>query len=305
MNHVIRGFECRFWSEYKEFVKYFNESKNIITTSNLKSYLARERHEKGIFFCDFDSIFGQSFERAPVWNSIVACCHLHFYRNGLACAFCPSKPSSIPRRNAISKLSMATVPPSLDSTVGIVGRGFVSILTAKLAALAGYQTWVLLPTGQTDTVLSLIDQKPENLDLIESADTDAIESRIESTDALIIAVDDDSTMDEAVINYFLNPESATRMKRVVAMSRNLNGEGMGFLVKASKLSANREVWDGSNSKAYHQFESTIKKQAEAMGIDYPLESIPAKDEISLESRESGLKYSLNEKESGLHIEQEK
>ena len=38
---------------------------------------------------------------------------------------------------------------------------------------------------------------------------------------------------------------------------------------------------------------------------FPLESIPAKDEISLESRESGLKYSLNEKESDLHIEQER
>lgn len=165
---------------------------------------------------------------------------------------------------------MATVSPSADSTVGIVGRGFVSVLTAKLAALAGYQSWVLLPPGQMDVVMSLLDDKPDNLELIESSDTETIDSKICETDALIVAVDDDSTMDEGVINYFLNPESATKVKRVVAMSRNLNGEGMGFLVKASKISANREVWDGGNANAYKKFENVIKRQAETMGIDYTI-----------------------------------
>jgi len=169
-----------------------------------------------------------------------------------------------------TQLQMAAVPPSDSATVGIVGRGFVSVLTAKLAAKAGYKTWMLNPPGQEETIRSLIDDDSLDLELIEATDSDRVDTKIAQTDAFIIAVDDDSTMDEAVINYILNPETATNVKRVVTMSRNLNGKDMGFLVKASKLSANREVWDNSNKDAYRKFEAVVKRQAAALTADYTI-----------------------------------
>lgn len=171
-----------------------------------------------------------------------------------------------------TQLQMATVPVSADSTVGIVGRGFVSVLSAKLAAKAGYDTWMLLPPGQKQIVEDLIDDDTlGNLEMVESTDSDRVDSRLAESDAFLIAVDDDSTMDESVLNYVLNPE-VTKAKRVVAMSRNLNGKDMGFFVKASKISANREVWDNDKSKkaAYEGFEKVIQRQTKAIGAEYTI-----------------------------------
>lgn len=171
---------------------------------------------------------------------------------------------------AHSQLEMAVVPPSASSTVGIVGRGFISVLSAKLSAIAGYKTWLLVPPGQREVILSLLDDDSLNLELVEATDSDRVDACITETDAVIIAVDDDSTMNEGVINYILNPETAKNVKRVVAMSRNLNGQDMGFFVKASKISANSEVWDNSKANDYKKFEDVVKKQALAVGGDYTI-----------------------------------
>ena len=80
-------------------------------------------------------------------------------------------------------------------------------------------------------------------------------------------MDDETVMDEAVLKFLLKPENA---KRVVGMSRNLNGKDMGFFVKASKISANRQVWDGSTSKQYKAFEESLKKCASAIGAEYTI-----------------------------------
>jgi hypothetical protein len=169
-----------------------------------------------------------------------------------------------------SRLKMAVVLPSESSTVGIVGRGFISVLSAKLSAIAGYKTWLLVPPGQRDIIVSLIDDDSLNLELVEATDSDRVDSFVAETDAVIIAVDDDSTMNEGVIEYILNPATAKNLKRVVAMSRNLNGANMGFFVKASKISANGEVWDNSKADDYKKFEDVIKKQASAVGGEYTI-----------------------------------
>ena len=57
------------------------------------------------------------------------------------------------------------------------------------------------------------------------------------------------------------------MKRVVAMSRNLNGSGMGMFVTASRKAANAQVWDNSNKYAYSQYEANVKKAADNVGAD--------------------------------------
>jgi len=191
-----------------------------------------------------------------------------------------------------NKLQMAStvVPPSPDSTVGVVGRGFVSVLSAKLAALMGYNVWLLMPPGQKDTIYDLINVDDENvfqnnnLELVEATDTDRLTKKLKETDAFLISSDDD-IMNESVINYILDPKivgtgtsSSTsskekaKVKRVVVMSRNLNGKGMGFFVKASKFSANKQVWD-NNSNAnneYKKFEENIRRQTAAVGGDYTI-----------------------------------
>uniref|UniRef100_A0A7S3QFY4 NAD(P)-binding domain-containing protein n=1 Tax=Chaetoceros debilis TaxID=122233 RepID=A0A7S3QFY4_9STRA len=170
---------------------------------------------------------------------------------------------------------MATVSPSDGGTVGVVGRGFVSVLAAKLAAIEGYKTWMLMPNGQEETIKLLMNEEDDeegNVDvtLVEATDGDKLESLMESTNAYIFAVDNDTVMDEAVLKFLLKPENAKNVKRVVGMSRNLNGKDMGFFVKASKISAKRQVWDGSTSKEYKAFEECLKECASAIGAEYTI-----------------------------------
>ena len=56
---------------------------------------------------------------------------------------------------------MATVSPSDGGTVGVVGRGFVSVLAAKLAAIEGYKTWMLMPNGQEETIKLLMNEEDD------------------------------------------------------------------------------------------------------------------------------------------------
>mmetsp|Transcript_13203 Transcript_13203/g.18695 ORF Transcript_13203/g.18695 Transcript_13203/m.18695 type:complete len:324 (+) Transcript_13203:167-1138(+) len=170
-----------------------------------------------------------------------------------------------------SALAMATVPPSSSSTVGVVGAGFMSVLTAKLAALSGYETWMIFPDGEEENVRSLIgDEIPSNLEIVPASDDEKWEAKLSTTDAVVVAVDSDVPMNENSLKYLVNPTIAPNLKRVVAMSRNLNGKEMGFLVKASKMSANMEVWDGSTAADYKKFEQVLKEQAEACGADYTI-----------------------------------
>ncbi len=166
-----------------------------------------------------------------------------------------------------------TLTPSPSTTVGIIGRGFISVVAAKLAALRGYETFMFVPPGQEPTILDLISDQgdvPSNLSLIASTDTENLGLNIEKADAFIIAVDDDSVMDTSVINFVLDPNNAKQVQRVVAMSRNLNGKGMNFAVKASKISANSQVWDMSTSDQYKAFEEAIRNGASKCNADYTI-----------------------------------
>ena len=90
-------------------------------------------------------------------------------------------------------------------------------------------------------------------------------------------------MDPNVIHYLLDPSMVNNngnkstdnnekriMKRIVAMSRNLNGSGMGFFVTASKRAANSQVWDNSNSAAYVAYENHVKDACSNIGADWTI-----------------------------------
>jgi len=176
-------------------------------------------------------------------------------------AFQPALSFSSP----LTRLCATLDPSSADETsVTVIGRGYISLLAAKMAALRGYQTVnFVCPPGEEETVKSLLGDDPAtsippNLKLVPAAETSALEEAAAGMSALIIAVDDTSTLDAGVVNYLLDADLATNCRRVVAMSRNLNNKNMGFLVKASKATANREVWDNSNKEEFEVFEKAVR-----------------------------------------------
>ena len=179
-----------------------------------------------------------------------------------------------PRDSATQR--SATVQPTESSTIGTVGNGHLPLLVAKLSALTHGKSWIICPVADLDVMkqLSAMDgygALPKNLEFVPASDTDRIENLLGETDAFMLAVDDvDSVVDPNVITYLLDPEKAKNLKRVVAMSRNLNGSGMGMLVSASKRAANAQVWDNSNAAAYRSFEENIKEAAQKCGADWTI-----------------------------------
>ena len=171
----------------------------------------------------------------------------------------------------------ATVQPSETSTIGTVGSGYLPVLAAKLAAHRGHgKSWIICPNADMDTMkqLSAMDGFGEmlpNLELVPASDTDRVEELLATTDAMLVATDDvDSVVDPSILNYLINPEYCKQMKRVVAMSRNLNGSGMGMFVTASRKAANSQVWDNSNKGAYAQYESNVRDAASNVGAEYTI-----------------------------------
>lgn len=181
-----------------------------------------------------------------------------------------------PTRALSATRQYATVQPTESSTIGTVGNGYLPILLAKLSALSHGNSWVICPAADMDMMKKLaamdgFGELPKNLEFVPASDTDRVESLLRDTDALMVACDDvDSVVDPNVINYLLDPEKVNNLQRVVAMSRNLNGSGMGMLATASKRAANAQVWDNSNTAAYRSFEENIKDAAQKCGAEWTI-----------------------------------
>lgn len=142
---------------------------------------------------------------------------------------------------------------------------------------------LLEPASSTITTLSSTSPLTANVEIVLASDTSRIIELLSQTNALFIATDDvNRVMDPNVIHYLLDPSMVnnsnnnsrrdvnTRMKRIVAMSRNLNGSGMGFFVSASKRAANSQVWDNSNVAAHVAYEQTIKDACSIIGADWTI-----------------------------------
>jgi len=181
---------------------------------------------------------------------------------------------SLPIQSHCTRLFSSTkLEPSPSTTVGVLGNGYISILTAKVAATRGYSSWLVHPPDEKEKIQSLVGDIP-NFTMIPSTDLELLETKLEESAALFFSVDSpDALMDDAVVKYALTEENTPKLKRVVAMSRNLNGSGMGFFVKASKLSANREVWSAdppSLVDQYRKFEEQVKTSCIARNVDWTI-----------------------------------
>jgi hypothetical protein len=114
---------------------------------------------------------------------------------------------------------------------------------------------------------NIMNDNNQDLELVSALeDPDLLHDRLSRTSAIIIVVDgaDGNIMDPSTIDFLISSES---LKRVVVMSRHLNGKGMGFFATASKKTANSEVWDGSCIDKYRSFEAMVKAKAESFGAD--------------------------------------
>merc|ERR1719491_1416891 len=132
----------------------------------------------------------------------------------------------------------SAIEPSSDTTVGVVGTGYLPTLAAKLAAYRRHgKAWVICPSAEIDVIRQIVAEEDggeplSNLELVPASDSERVEELLAQTDALLFATDDvDSVVDTNVIDYIFG-KTSDKLKRVVAMSRNLNGKGMGFFATA-------------------------------------------------------------------------
>ena len=164
--------------------------------------------------------------------------------------------------------------------MGTVGSGYLPLLLAKVAAHRGHgRSWIICPSNDIDVMRRLATSDATtlgNLELVPASNVERIEELLSETDALMIATDDvDSVVDPSVLSYLLDPArvgggGGGRMKRVVAMSRNLNGSGMGMFVSASRKAANSQVWDNANAGSYGEYEANVKLAAAGCGADWTI-----------------------------------
>lgn len=156
----------------------------------------------------------------------------------------------------------------------VVGRGAVMLLAAKLAASKGFKTTVLIGddkktaerlVGDAELPLSLLPVAGDNVD--ESA----IEAAVTGASGLVIAFDGEEVAPQQALNVFM-PESGGQLKHVSVLSRNLNGDGMGFFANAAKTAANAEVWAGGDKKveAYRDFEQRVLARAAEVSASHTI-----------------------------------
>lgn len=204
-------------------------------------------------------------------------------------------------------MRMEACPPG--SKVLCVGNGPILLIAAKRAALEGYDVSVV-SGASTDSYNNLLYEPGAeplpNLKLLETiTGTPKIEAAFDellnTCSGIMVAIDGDEPISDGLLDVVL-PETTT-VKRVVALSRNLNGKGLGPFVQASKGAANREVWAGGNALVgeYRRMEAKIKGLCERSGAEWVFVRAgtlkgggPASldDETCAETARLGLSYSF-------------
>jgi len=204
---------------------------------------------------------------------------------------------------------MGAVPPG--GKVLCVGNGPVLLLAAKRAALEGYATTVVAGSSY-ETYMDLLYEggdysKPvENLVLLESItgpNEQMFDDLLATCDGLLVAIDGDEAISEGLLDVVL-PAGVSTCKRIVAMSRNLNGKGLGPFVAASKTAGNREVWAGGKDAvaSYRTMEAKLAALCAATSADQAMDCVvvragtlkgggPGADDTP-ETKRLGLAYSF-------------
>jgi len=158
------------------------------------------------------------------------------------------------------------------------------LLAAKLAALRGYSTTVAVAQDYGDAVdaptlvygkdaddsllpLTLLPASPST----KGFDPTVARAAIAAADGVIVAFDDDSTLDESILNTWI-PMDKSQAKHICFMSRYLNGAGMGPFAVAARKTANLDVWTASPRQvaALRAAESSIVGRAQELGATHTI-----------------------------------
>lgn len=156
-----------------------------------------------------------------------------------------------------------------------VGNGPILCLAAKRAALGGYNAYVV--SGASTEIYEQMLYEPgaepiPNLKLLESitgADEAMFDSLLSSCEGILVAIDGDDAISDGLLDVVV-PEGTSALKRIVCMSRHLNGRGMGPFVSASKGAGNKEVWAGGAAAVgeYRRMEAKVQSLAKSTGAEY-------------------------------------
>ena len=152
-----------------------------------------------------------------------------------------------PQRRA--SIHMGSLPAG--AKVLVSGGGPLMLLTAKIAALRGFDVTAAVTPGDLELGPRLVEESAgvKYIQITgEGADGAAIDAKINEAQGLLLAIDSEASVPDSVIRVFVNPEAAPNLAHVGVMSRYLNGKGMGFIASTAKAAGNVDVWDG-NGKA--------------------------------------------------------
>lgn len=163
--------------------------------------------------------------------------------------------------------------PRNSGKVLVVGNGPVFLLAAKNAARLGYETTIVGGARSElygDLLWSENSPADPKLTVLDVTDQGVAEfnTAVAEADGVIIAFDQEQVLSDSLLDVVVAPSNTGKSRRIVALSRNLNGEGLGPFASASKLAANTQVWAGGKFMAmYQDFEAKVKARAVQSGPD--------------------------------------
>ena len=107
---------------------------------------------------------------------------------------------------------------------------------------------------------------------LDISNKEKCEEAIQNAEAILLVTDGESTVTDFAIDAVIPESEPTKVKKIVAMSRNLNGKGLGFFAQSAKDFANPDVWTGSTPTmgVYRKFEEKIRAKAAKVGADYTI-----------------------------------
>ena len=122
-----------------------------------------------------------------------------------------------PQRRA--SIHMGALPAG--AKVLVSGGGPLMLLTAKIAALRGFDVTAAVTPGDLELGPRLVEESAgvKYIQITgEGADGAAIDAKINEAQGLLLAIDSEASVPDSVIRVFVNPEAAPNLAHVDAMN---------------------------------------------------------------------------------------
>jgi hypothetical protein len=164
--------------------------------------------------------------------------------------------------------------------VVVYGEGPMQCLAARLAAIQGFETTLIIKGESLDEAEELCYDESYAMGSIplafvpisgENADEGVLNRTVKEADGIIVTFDRaEEIMSQKGLNILMPPNSD--VKHISIMSRNLNGEGMGFWNNAARATSNPDVWTAPEAmvQQYREMEAFVKERAAECGASFTI-----------------------------------